>query len=571
MVDTVICDSVRVELQRLEQVISDLESRRLEPDLFKKIRLQFGIYSIRDDASHYMVRVGIPLGKITPDQLEGVAALVEQFASNHQVHLTTRQDFQVYGIERCHLVPLLRGLAQLGLSSRETSGNVVRNVVCCPYAGVAPDEPFDVTPYALAVHRYFLRNPLTQLMPRKIKIAFEGCPPDHVRISVHDLGVAAAMKNGARGFQIYVGGGLGAVPRAGHLLETWTGEQNLLPTLEAVIRVFDRYGDRYHRGQARLKFLIEKMGWKEFETLVLAERTLVWATQSGRTLATIEDLPGCQKYTESLSSSKLADRDDFKKWCSLHVFPQKQSSFVSVVLSKGEVDAQELRLMARWARRYAGEIRLTNEQGFLFRFVPEDLLPGLYKGLRRLGFTQQQPGSSYTITHCLGAECCLTAITRPRGVALALSNLEKERHDQDGLEGPLAVKISGCPNACSQHHVADIGLYGVAVPVGTKYLPAYQILVGGGATIGRVQFAQRLARVPARRSPEAIRRLLEVYRIHRRADESFALFVQRVGSEFLLKHLTDLTDLTVAQPELFMDLGATEPFELKVGVSECAA
>lgn len=540
MVDTVIPDSVRVELKRLEQVISDLESRRLEPDLFKKIRLQFGIYSIRDDASHYMVRVGVPLGKITPDQLEGVAVLVGQFASNHQVHLTTRQDLQVYGIKRCHLVPFLRGLAQLGLSSRETSGNVVRNVVCCPYAGVAPDEPFDVTPYALAVHRYFLRNPLTQLMPRKIKIAFEGCPTDHVRISVHDLGVAAAMKNGARGFQIYVGGGLGAVPRAGHLLETWTDEQNLLPTLEAVIRIFDRYGDRHHRGQARLKFLIEKMGWKEFETLVLAERTLVWATQSGKTLEKIADLPGYQKHTEA------------------------SGSFVSVVLSQSEVNAQELRLMARWVRRYVGEIRLTNEQGFLFRSVPKDLLPGLYKGLRRLGLTQQQPESSYTITRCLGAECCLTAITRPRGVALALGNLPLP---------PLTVKISGCPNACSQHHVADIGLYGVAVPVGTKYLPSYQILVGGGATIGRVQFAQRLARVPARRSPEAIRRLAEAYRTHRRVDESFALFVQRVGPEFLLKHLTDLTSLegVDGQPELFMDLGATEPFELKVGVSECAA
>ena len=217
-----------------------------------------------------------------------------------------------------------------------------------------------------------------------------------------------------------------------------------------------------------------------------------------------------------------------------------------------------------------GEIRLTNEQGLLFRFVPEGALPGLYKGLRRLGLTQKISESSCRITRCLGAECCLTAITRPRGVALAL---EQEIHDKNGLECPLAIKISGCPNACSQHPIADIGLYGVAIPIGSKHLPVYQILVGGGTAMGRTQFAQRLTKIPARRTPEAIHRLVEVYQGSCREEESFTSFVQRVGPEFLLKHLIDLADLegVAAQPELFVDLGATEPFELKVGASECAA
>lgn len=354
---------VEAEICHLETQIRRLERGELDAELFKKLRLQYGVYSIRGSTTSYMVRVRIPLGMIEPEQLEALAALCEDCTPSRSCHLTTRQDVQLYGIERVILPLFLRTLARAGLTTREASGNVVRNVACCPWAGVSPEEPFDITPYAQAVSRYLLRNPLSQLLPRKVKIAFEGCATDHARTVIHDIGVVAARQDGRRGFRIYAGGGLGPVPRAGKLIESWTSADFLLPTIEAILRVFEQCGERHNRARARLKFLVEQLGPEEFRLRVLETRTLVWATQSGYALTALEDdrEPSFVSAPSDVPTSGRRD-GEFNRWRATNVASQKQAAYRSVVIRVplGDVTAAHLRGVAGIAEQYACGIRLTN-------------------------------------------------------------------------------------------------------------------------------------------------------------------------------------------------------------------
>jgi ferredoxin-nitrite reductase/sulfite reductase (ferredoxin) len=482
---------------------------------------------------------------------------------------------QLYGIERQQLATLLRQLAAVDLTTREASGNVVRNVTLCPFAGVSPDEPFDITPYALAVSDHLLRNPLTQLLPRKVKIAFEGCSTDHARTAIHDLGVVAALQGAQRGFRLYVGGGLGPVPRVAQLLEPWTSWEWLLPSLEAILRVFDRFGERRSRARARLKFLVEQLGWEEFRKRILKERQVIWATQSGYSLA-VTPQPLDEPFPTNNASAPTAPAERhaaFERWASTNVISQKQQGLHSVLIRVplGDVTAAQLRGLAMLVRRGAAGARFTNEQDILLRSVPMNALEVVHEELKRLGLAEAGAGRLVDVTRCPGADSCLSAVTHPRGLAEALEQLA-----HSGLspfaEAPLSIKVSGCPNSCGHHHIADIGLFGMAVKVGARHLPCYQMLVGGRTAEGRATFGRRLVRLPARRAPEAIKRLLTLYQEQRQPDETFAAFVDRVGLERLERALADLADLTQAESEsvLFIDLGDTEPFVLEAGKGECA-
>ncbi len=566
---------VEAEIRHLETQIERLERKELDPELFKKLRLQYGIYSIRRAPSSYMVRVKVRLGLISPEQLEALAAICEEFTPSRSGHLTTRQDVQLYGIERPLLPTLLRQLALVGLTTREASGNVVRNVTLCPFAGVSPDEPFDITPYALAVSDYLLRNPLTQILPRKVKIAFEGCPVDHARTPIHDLGVVAAPQGNQPGFRLYAGGGLGPVPRVAQLLEPWTSWEWLLPSLEAILRVFDRFGERRNRARARLKFLVEQLGWEEFRKRVLEERQIVWATQSGYSL-TVTPQPLDEPSPTENASAPTAPSErhaTFERWAGTNVIPQKQQDLYSVLIRVplGDVTALQLHGLATLVRRYAGGARFTNEQNMLLRSVHKDTLGLVHAELERLGLAEAGAGRMVDITRCPGADTCLSAVTHPRGLALALEQLF-----HNGLspcaDAKLSIKISGCPNSCGHHPIADLGFFGMSVKVGVQHLPCYQILVGGRTAEGQATFGKRLLRVPARRAPEAVKRLLKLYQEQQQPDESFTAFVDRVGLETLEGALADLADLTntAAQPELFIDFGETEPFVLEAGKGECA-
>jgi len=562
------------EIQHLERQVHRLERNELDAELFKKLRLQYGIYSMRRSASGYMVRVRIRLGILSADQVETLAQICERFVPSRSCHLTTRQDVQLYGIERDHLPAFLRQLAGVGLTTREASGNVVRNVTCCPWAGVSPDEPFDITPYAQAVGEYLLRNPLTQLLPRKVKIAFEGCATDHARIPIHDIGIVAAPHNGQAGFRIYAGGGLGPLPRAAQLLEPWTSRELLMPTVEAILRVFDRYGERKNRARARLKFFVEALGWEEFRTRVLEERSGVWATQSGQALRALESHEEPQPVPKPVEPVPVSDAQGLARWTTTNVFQQKQPGFSTVLVRVplGDLTAMQLRGIAHLVRRYATGVRVTNTQDLLLRFVAQHAVGSVYDALKRLGLAEAGADRMVDVTRCPGADTCLSAITRPRGLAEML-----ERLMHDGLSAwadePLSIKISGCPNSCGHHHIADIGFFGMAVKVSSRYVPCYQMLLGGGTHEGAAQFGKKLARIPACRAPEAVTRVLQLYHEQRRSNERFGETVTRIGLAPFQQALEDLATLPrdIADPQLVVDLGTTRPFELEAGKGECAA
>ena len=566
---------VEAEIQHLERQIERLERGEVEPELFKKLRLQYGIYSMRHAPTAYMVRVRVPLGIITPEQLDGLAAACDEFTPTRGCHLTTRQDAQLYGVERHLVATLLRRLAGVGLTTREASGNVVRNVTLCPWAGVAPDEPFDITPYAQAVSEYFLRNPLAQILPRKVKIAFEGCPADHARTAIHDIGIVAALKDGQPGFRIYAGGGLGPVPRAAQLLEPWTEAGLLLPTAEAILRIFERWGERHSRARARLKFLVEQLGWEEFRKRVVEERAVVWATQSGHALTALKACPTPQPtrrpvpaVREDSVTTKMLER-----WLETNVTEQRQAGFACVIarVPCGDITAAQLRGVAQLAREHANGVRLTNEQNLMLRGVRIKACAVLYEAFQPLGFGGSGSRRLVDVTRCPGADSCLSAITHPRGLAQALDAL-----CHDGLsswaDAALSIKISGCPNSCGHHHIADVGFFGVAVKVGARHIPCYQILVGGQTAEGSAKFGKRLLRIPAQRAPEAVKRIVTFYHHQQHPDETFAAFVERAGLEPLKQILEDLADLTGADQtsELCVDLGTTEPFKPEAGKGECA-
>ncbi len=608
---------VAAEIRHFEQMIERLERGEEDPDDFKRFRLENGVYGIRGTTDLHMVRVKVRFGQLDPDQLEALGEIAERFTPHAVAHLTTRQDVQFHWVRRRDVPAVLRRLAEAGLTTREACGNTVRNVTACPYAGVSPEEPFDVTPYADRVSRFFLRNPVAQNLPRKFKIAFEGCRTDHARTAIHDVGAVAAIEGGRRGFRLYVGGGLGPSPRAALLLEPFTPAEDLLPTLEAVIRVFDRHGNRENRNRARLKFLVKEWGQERFVRAVLAERRVVRTTRSGSSLLQAEALarqagphsyalpaapdpatipgPGCVPVlgTVSLVGDGAPDGEappdvevrpapgfprlpGYERWLQTNVYRQKQPGWVTVTVRcpLGDITATQLRALAAISRRFnGGRIRTAITQNLLLRWVPEPLLPELYAALVAAGLGHHSADRIADITRCPGADTCNLAITHSRGLAAALSELFADGFGDVPEIQDVSIKISGCPNSCGQHHIADIGLYGTARKVGEREVPHYVLMVGGRTAEGEARFGTVVAQVPARRAVEAVRRILQRFREERRDGERFGEYVERVGARSLRGLVEPLQELAPyeQEPQLYEDLGAEgEAFRVAVGQGECA-
>ncbi|MDD1677758.1 MAG: nitrite/sulfite reductase, partial [Methanomicrobiales archaeon] len=478
----------------LVEQIGRVDRGELNPDEFRRFRLENGIYGIRGAADQHMVRVKVRFGRLAAGQLETLADIADAFTPNKKVHLTTRQDVQFHYIQRDHLPRVLTLLAEAGLTTREACGNTVRNVTACPFSGISPKEVFDVPPYADALSLYFLRNPINQNLPRKFKVAFEGCSEDHARTAIHDFGAVAAMRgtNGAseRGFRIYLGGGLGAQPASARLLEEFTPEELLIPTAEAVLRVFDRYGERRedhsHRMRARLKFLIREWGWEKFRAAVLKERQVALLTRSGRGAirfnleeeqppfgeAEIKRLmadreaggvegPGCDHNAGTFGSIQAARR--YTGWSASNVIDQRQKGWVAAIVRAplGDLSVEDLRHIARIARSFCGgRIQVAISQNLLLRWVPESLVRRVHDELDRVGLTHSGAHQLADITRCPGADTCQIAITHSRGLAEALAPLVGNELGEFPELQQLSIKISGCMNSCGQHHIADIGFYG---------------------------------------------------------------------------------------------------------------
>ncbi len=567
------------EIEYFGQQVKRYDAGQIAPEDFQRYRLENGVYGIRGTTELHMIRVKIPLGFLNSDQMEAMADAAEKYTPAKLGHVTTRQDIQFHNIKRPEVSKFLEIIGKTDLTTREACGNTIRNVTACPYAGISPTELFDVTPYAKVVVDFFLRNPLNQNMPRKFKIAFEGCPEDHARTPIHDLGIVAAIReeNGKkeRGFKMYVGGGLGTSCHSAKLLEPFTPVEHLLPTAEAIIRVYDRLGERKDRNRARIKFLVNKLGMEEFRKIVLAERVAVLVTRPVHAIRTfdIQD----EKPPTGLGpfSREMEGNKEFAHWKLTNVFEQKQKGYYAahVRCPLGDLTVEQFRALAKIARTHCGgRLMTTIAQNMLLRWVPEQALGSLYKELTKAGMAFAGAERFIDITRCPGADTCNIAVTKSRGLAAAIGELFSNGLKEVGDLGETFIKISGCPNSCGQHHIATLGFYGGSKNVNGHPVPHYQMLIGGTTREGEALFGKPVMRLPARRVPEAVAKVVKIYRDQRRENETLATYLLRIGAETLQKELDEFTQLPPIEqaPELYRDWTDESEFKLKVGKGECA-
>ena len=520
-----------------------------------------------------------------------------------QAHITTRQAIQLHKIKRRNVPTLLRRLAETGLTTREACGNTVRNVSACPFSGIAAEELFDVTPYADAVSRYFLRHPVCQNLPRKFKIAFEGCPTDHARVPIHDFGAVAQIKEidgkPARGFKTSVGGGLGTTPFAAHLLEEFTPAELLIPTIETVLRLFDRFGERKNRNLARIKFLVKKWGIDEFRRQFQDERRATLMTASGKVsweiplyeqepppkpeipsgISVMAAAKGGRTISDNPSGRLSVIQPGYDRWLNTNVFEQKQPGYAAVQIRclLGDITVDQMRGVAAVAKRWSGGlIRTMITQNLIIPWIPKEGLPAVYQELNKFGLGLSDAGRLADVTRCPGADTCQIAITHSRGLATVFTGIfangGRPFLDDEALKN-LSIKISGCPNSCGQHHIADIGFHGAASELNGHTVPHYRVMVGGRTAQGVAQFGQNLGMVPASRIAEAGKRLLTLYRDERQNGEIFRAWVERVGAERLKKEMDPFRTLPPfsEKPEMYEDIGSPGEFKLEAGKGECAS
>lgn len=533
-------ETAKIEVARMAEEIRKYKAGQIEEEIFKKYRLENGIYGIRFKKDIQMVRVKIPFGLVSAEQLERLGEVADTFA-NGIGHVTTRQDVQFHWVALEKIPELLKSITEVGLTTREACGNTVRNVTACPIAGVSRDEVFDITPYAVAIVKYFLRNPLNQNLPRKFKFALEGCRTDHAATGMHDIGIVAEERiidgKEQKGFRIYVGGGLGPPPFAARLLEDFTPADKLLTTCEAILRVFDRMGDRTNISRARLKFVIMRVGIDEFRKIVLKERQIVYATRSGDIANKIEEFVDRPPPVSLSPAVKSFASEDFQRWKRTNVFEQRQEGYfyAYVTLPSGDITSSQFYSLAEIARKYTGGVlRTTREQNLVFRWIKGDVLNDFYLDLRRAKLATYGATRILSVVGCPGADTCNLAITHSHKLALALHeklvNMPEIAMAED-LKG-ISIKVSGCPNSCGQHHIADIGFYGSAQRINGKMVPYYTLLLGGKVGPGSVRFGIPIAKVPAKNVPDVVLKLLETYRKNRKDEsESFAEWVKRSQAE----------------------------------------
>lgn len=578
----IVPDEILHEIEIYEQEVRRYRRGEIPDEQFRGFRLQHGVYGQRQQDTQ-MVRIKIPQGRLDPAQLRCIANLAEQY-TNGRCHLSTRQNIQMHFIALEDTPAMMRRLAEVGLTTREACADTVRNVTACPLAGVCREEVFDVTPYALAATRFFLRNPLCQRLPRKFKIAFEGCSQDHVATTFHDIGVTAVRQvdhgHARPGFRITVGGGLGPAPRIGRLLVEFAPADDLLTICEAIIRVFDRHGQRKNRHKARLKFLIEKVGFPKFRELWKAEYESLTRASNGHGAVQIpfdevEETPrpaDQARPDHRHGGNGHGEPEAYRRWRATNVIPQRQPDYAIVMIKVpiGDLMSPALRGVADLCERFAGgHARVTIQQNFALRWVHQDDLRTVYDALEAIGLADPGAERIEDIVACPGTDTCGLGITSSKGLARALAETFPAGDPaNDDLKG-LTIKISGCHNACAQHHLADIGLHGVSKKVGRHIAPYYELHVGGTNAL----IAQHIIKVPSKAALPAIQRLVGLYRAHRRPGDSFRNVMTRIGRETLREQLVPFTLIPRFDEDqsYYVDWGETEEYSITdLGPGECA-
>lgn len=584
--------AIQDEIEAFETEVRRLQAGEVGGDLFKPFRLQHGIYGQRQSGVQ-MVRIKIPFGGLTADQLRRVAELTDRYATG-VAHVTTRQDIQLHFVLLDNVPTMMRLLAEVGLTTREACANTVRNVTACHLAGVCPGEIFDVTPYAKTVALHLLRNPLNQSLPRKFKIAFSGCRHDCALTPIHDIGLLAVRgANGTPGFRMSVGGGLGSAPRIAQVLRDFVPMKELIPSVEAVIKVFDALGNRKNRHKARMKFVIDKLGFDEFKRRWQEAYSVLCRGRADEPIALLEhgDPPAPLLMPTRLRSANGDGRVDgrphvdgngradvrespYQMWVRTNVVKQKQPGYAAAIvkLPMGDMTVAHMRALADLAEIFSnGNLRTTINQNVIIRWIPESRLEELYEALEAHGLAD--PGAELTedIIACPGTDTCGLGITSSKGLARAMAEVFPPGQVPDDLKD-VRVKISGCHNSCAQHHIATIGLHGVGKRIGDHVAPHYELHVGGHVN-GTAKIGQMTVKLPAKNVPAAVSHLVSVYRRDRRAGETMPAFLDRVGKAALKEELIPFTIIPSFEedPSYYYDWEGEQEFVLEdLGPGECA-
>jgi sulfite reductase beta subunit-like hemoprotein len=599
----------QADVDEFVEVLGRFERGEIGPDEWRSFRLVRGTYGQRQTTDASMLRVKIPQGILDVAQLDAVAEVADRYSRGF-AHITTRQNIQLHFLKLHDVELAMRRLADAGLTTREACGNSVRNITACPYAGVAADEPFDVTPYAEALTRYFLRHPLSARLPRKFKIAFEGCTHDHIATSINDIGWTARVRTvdgrAERGFRITVAGGTATLARSGNELFDFAPAGEMLNVAEAILRVFHRLGDYQHKQRNRLKFLVRSLGWdafraefqKELEAFrqeggarlpfdphdppveeappargrVPSAADIAAAVMSGKVTG-----PGIVPRVEPVITVESSNPgDDYAYWTRTNVQRQKQPGYalVTVTTVLGDMTSAQMRMIGQLALAFSdGTVRITSDQNVVLRWVPDASLGDLYRRLAAAGLSRAGASTFADVTSCPGAESCKLAVTQSRGLGRLLSDGLHERPDLVAAVPGLDIKISGCPNGCGQHHIAGIGFQGSLRKVGGRPAPHYFVMVGGGVLDGIAGFGRHVATVPARRAFAALERLVQFYRDEGQPEEAPLTFFRRIEAPRVKALLADLEKITpdAAGESDFIDLAEDHAFNPEVMDGECSA
>ena len=560
---------VEKDIIELADKIAAFNNLQLDEEKFRSLRLARGVYGQRQ-AGVQMIRIKLPYGKVMSNQLRRIAAVSDEY-SRGRLHITTRQDIQIHYVDLQRTPELWAELERDDVTLREACGNVVRNVTASETAGIDINEPFDVSPYADALFKFFLRNPICQEMGRKFKVSFSATDEDTGLSYLHDLGYIAKIQNGVRGFKVMVAGGLGSQPRHAEVLYDFLPADKIIPVMEGVLRVFDRFGERKSRAKARMKFLLKEIGLESFRNLIEEEQKAVeFKTVAIDAASYVTSKP----VTIEAPEVEIKEVSAFDLWKSTNLIPQKQKGFVAIGIKVllGDFYTDKARLLADLVETYAaGEIRLTLRQNMVIPFVKEDIVPFFYTELDKLGFVEPGYNKAVDITACPGTDTCNLGIASSTGIAAELERVIAAEYPQYLENSDLVIKISGCMNACGQHNMANIGFQGMTVRTPEKLVaPALQVLLGGGNLgNGNGAFADKVVKVPSKRGPEALRRVLNDFEANANG-KPFVTYYKEKGEKYFYNFLNDLQDVSSLTQEDFIDWGEEGKYVKEIGIGECA-
>jgi len=581
--------SRRQEAENFAETVKLFRQGKIDPDMFRRFRLQHGAYGTRMTDDYAMVRIKVPAGQVYPYQLEKIAQLSEMYSIG-SAHFSTRENIQLHWVILEDVSEIMQSLSDVGMTSREACGNTVRNVMCSPLSGVCENEIFDATPYALAIARFMLRNPICQGLPRKFKFNFTCCEK-HGMIRIVDVGLLPQIQEidgeKRKGFKIFLGGGLGNRSFVGHQLEDFTPVEDLLYTSIAVIRIFDRLGDRKNLARNRMRYLVNDMGWEKFQNLVLKERAIVKATQSVIVKLNVDETINEIRRPISVSNDVVSVPDGFARWEKTNVEKQSQNGFNSVFigLESGDITANQLRSVADLIRDYSAEGFARNgfSQNIVIRYVHDDDLKSLYSKLLETGLAKTGSLTMASAVGCSGTTSCNLALTNSHRLAKEVQRkfLELKLDEDDDLKDST-IKISGCPNSCGQHEVATIGFYGGGGRHGEDMFPNYTMSLGGRFDEGSM-LGHHTARIPVKRVIPVILKIIEMYKENKQSDDTLAKWIDRIvhgnesskinSVEDIKKEIASLLILPKVEdePDFYMDYGSDTNYHTVTGKGECAA